>query len=149
MTRLPLIKQCIHKITLARFARNLAISFTAGIPIKDSLKLAATTSNNIEFISMIAKLRSRISAGFLLHHAMVALPYFPALMVQMIKIGEESGMLDHMLDKIADFFEDDINHFLSRISQLIEPLIMLILGAVIGGMIIGMYLPIFKLGSTI
>lgn len=149
IAQLPLIKPCLHKITLARFARNLAITFAAGIPITDALKLAANTNNNIEFTRIIAELRSKISSGLQLHHAMLASNFFPVLMIQMVKIGEESGMFELMLDKIADFFESDIEQLIGRLNHLLEPLIMLVLGVLIGGLVIGMYLPIFKLGSAL
>src|SRR3990167_7380241 len=69
-------------------------------------------------------------------------------MIQMIKIGEETGKLDDMLDKTADFIESDIDQMTAQLSKMIEPLIMLFLGVLIGGIVIGMYLPIFKLGTT-
>lgn len=146
---LPLIKSIQQKILLARFARSLSMMFSAGLPINAILKLLMTTSSQTEFIQLIAILRSRVHAGLQLHQAMQTLSYFPPLMMQMIKIGEESGMLEQMLDKVADFFEADIDQFIAYFNQLLEPLIMLVLGVLIGGIVIAMYLPIFKLGSVI
>lgn len=147
--QLPLINSSIRKILLARFARHLAISFSAGIPINDALKLCIDSSVNMEFSNNITQLTNQVSAGFQLHQAMESLNYFPTLMIQMIKIGEESGMLDSMLKKIAESIETEIDQLIAQLSQLLEPLIMLILGVLIGGLIIGMYLPIFKLGNTL
>lgn len=146
--KIPFLKNCLRKIILANFARNLALTFAAGMPITEALKLAGSASDHIEFANIVAKLHGKISAGLQLHHGMAAFPYFPALMVQMIKIGEESGMLEHMLTKIADFLESDIDNLINHFSKLLEPLIMVVLGVLIGGLIIGMYLPIFKLGSA-
>jgi type IV pilus assembly protein PilC len=147
--KLPLIKECLRKILLARFARQLAIAFAAGIPITEALTLAGNAHDNSEFTQTIVQLRNHINAGLPLHHAMEGLAYFPAFMTQMIKIGEESGMLEPMLSKTADFFESDIDQLVSRFHQLLEPLIMIVLGVLIGGLIIGMYLPIFKLGNIL
>ncbi len=149
ITQLPFIKSCRHKIICARFARNLSITFAAGIAITTAMKLAARVSVDEDFRIIVANVRNNISAGLQLHQAMRASHYFPLLMVQMIKIGEESGMLEAMLNKIADFFEDDIERNIATLNQLLEPLIMLVLGVLIGGLVIGMYLPIFKLGSTL
>ncbi len=146
--QLPFIRPYLKKIILARFARNLSITFSAGLALNEALKLSAHAPYQAEFTHNIAKLHNKISAGISLHHAMASLPYFPILMIQMIKIGEESGMLESMLDKIADFIEAEIDQLLHRFSQLLEPLIMLILGALIGGLVIGLYLPLFKLGSA-
>jgi type IV pilus assembly protein PilC len=148
-TKCPLIHSCLHKIILARFARNLAITFAAGIPITEALKLTANACGNLTFAGVVTQLRSKISAGLQLNRAMEAFPDFPILMIQMVKVGEESGMLEQMLDKMADFLESEIDQFISHLSQLLEPLIMIVLGVLIGGLVIGMYLPIFNLGSTI
>jgi type IV pilus assembly protein PilC len=148
--RFPPIRQCLHKIFLARFARNLAMTFAAGMPINEALKLAADASESAEGSTVWAeKLRRHINSGLPLHHAMETLRYFPELMIQMTKIGEESGMLVNMLHKAADFLEADINQLINHLNQLLEPLIMLGLGVLIGGLVIGMYLPIFKLGNAL
>lgn len=149
INKFPLINRYHHKVILARFARNLAITFTAGIPITEALKLTADACNNTEFINIIARLRTKIISGLQLHHAMASSPFFPSLMIQMVKIGEESGMLEQMLDNVAGFFEADIDQLIERLNQLLEPLIMMVLGVLIGGLVIGMYLPIFKLGSVL
>ncbi|MHB1221938.1 MAG: type II secretion system F family protein, partial [Gammaproteobacteria bacterium] len=84
-----------------------------------------------------------------LHRGMAELHFFPPMLLQMTKIGEESGQLDRMLHKSADFLEAEIEQWITRFNQLLEPLIMLVLGVLIGGLVIGMYLPIFNLGSTL
>ncbi|EKD73627.1 MAG: hypothetical protein ACD_45C00243G0001, partial [uncultured bacterium] len=86
--------------------------------------------------------------GSSLHQAMLKQTSFPALIIQMIKIGEESGMLDEMLDKSTDFLEADIHHQLTTLHLILEPLIMVVLGVLIGGLVIGMYLPLFQLGNA-
>lgn len=93
-------------------------------------------------------LQRDILAGVQLHTAMQSNPLFPTLTIQMIKVGEESGMLEHMLEKIAELYEADIDYIVANLSQLLEPLIMVILGVLIGGLVIAMYLPIFKLGTV-
>jgi len=149
LLRFPPLRLGLQKIVLARFARNLAITFAAGIPINKALKLAANASGSTELHELVQKLRRHLNSGLSLHLAMESLQEFPDLMIQMIKIGEESGMLAEMLNKTADFFEADIDQFINHFSQLLEPLIMLVLGVLIGGLVIGMYLPIFKLGTAL
>jgi type IV pilus assembly protein PilC len=148
-THLPLVRHHTRKIILTRFMRNLAVTYHAGIAVTDAIKLSASTHANSEFMLVTTSLREKISSGFQLHQAMAALSFFPVLMVQMIKIGEESGRLAQVLDKTADFFEADIDQLLNRATQLLEPLIILVLGGVIGVIMAGMYLPIFKLGNAL
>lgn len=145
----PLIHLFLLKITFAKFARNLAMTFSAGMPIPESLSLLIHADQPQEFIQATLQLRHHITSGLQLHQAMSALPLFPDLMIQMVKIGEESGTLEHLLNKIAGFFETDIENIINQLNQLLEPLIMLVLGVLIGGLVIGMYLPIFKLGNTL
>lgn len=149
LTKLPLLHQFLQKMLLAKFARNLAMMFAAGIPILHALKLVTHSESNSAFNQAILQLRHQLSSGLQLHAAMQTLPYFPNLMIQMVKMGEESGSLDLLLQKVAGFFESDIDHLINQFSHLLEPLIMLVQGVLIGGLIIGMYLPIFKLGSII
>lgn len=149
LPRFPIIKNGMTKIFQARFLRNLSITLAAGIPITDALKLSSGTINNREFSQTILTLRNKIIAGNQLHQAMLNAAYFSSLVIQMIKIGEESGKLESMLTKIAGFLEEEIDQWINRLGELAEPLIMLILGVLIGGLVIGMYLPIFKLGTAI
>jgi type IV pilus assembly protein PilC len=74
---------------------------------------------------------------------------FPAMVTQMVAIGEESGALDQMLSKVAEFHEEEVDAAVASLSSLMEPIIMVILGVVIGGLVIAMYLPIFQLGSVV
>lgn len=144
----PVLKHCLHKIGLANFARNLALTLTAGIPLTGALQIAAQAENESEFTHDIAKLLHKVSTGLQLHQAMAYFPSFPPLMIQMIKIGEEAGKLPQMLTKTAEFLQSDIDNLISHFSKLLEPLIMVVLGVLIGGLVIGMYLPLFKLGSA-
>lgn len=145
----PYSKSIYHKIILARFSRQLALTFSAGMSIVDALKLTAESALDLQFSLSILVLRRNMMAGFSLHRAMEPLPYFSQLMLQMVKIGEESGKLDQMLNKIADFFEADIERLMQNLSHLLEPLLMLLLGVLIGGLVIGIYLPIFELGNAL
>ena len=74
---------------------------------------------------------------------------FPAMVVQMISVGETTGALDQMLNKIADFYDDEVDAAVNAITSLIEPLLMVFLGGILGTMIVGMYLPIFQLGEVV
>ncbi|HEX6828818.1 MAG TPA: type II secretion system F family protein, partial [Burkholderiales bacterium] len=74
---------------------------------------------------------------------------FPAMVLQMVAIGEESGSLDSMLSKVADFFEQEVDDAVEALSSLMEPMIMVVLGTLIGGLVVAMYLPIFKMGQVV
>ena len=150
LLRLPFFSTLLQKILVARFTRYLAITLASGMPVTEGLKLAANASGKHFFEKCIAQLEADLASGIALHTTMQsASAIFPTLMVQMIKTGEESGMLQAMLEKTAEFYEADTDQALHQLGQLLEPLIMVVLGVVIGGLIISMYLPIFKLGAAI
>ena len=149
MLHFPWLNSIVKKIILARFARNLATIFAAGIPITEALNMISCITGNVYYQKAIQKAHFAISTGKQLHVALRYHTLFPAMMQQMIQIGEETGTLEKMLTKIADFYESDIDHLTTHLSKLLEPLIMVILGVLIGGLVIAMYLPIFKLGTVI
>lgn len=147
LAHLPITKTVLHQKSLTSFTRSLALSFAAGITLPDAIGLCLSSASPLT--PTLYQLQTSILAGLPLHKSMQPLASFPAYMIQMIKVGEESGKLDTMLLHIADKMEADLAHYLNQLSQLLEPLIMLTLGVVIGGLVIGMYLPIFKLGSAL
>lgn len=146
---LPLIKSAVRMNLLARFAKNLNITLCGGIPIIDALSLASRACDNSEFSQVTARVRMRLMTGMQLHQAMQLQRFFPNLMIQMIKVGEESGTLEQALEKFAYFYETQIDQLLNLLDKILEPLIILILGVLIGGIMIGIYLPIFQLGAAI
>ena len=149
LLKFPLLGTLLQKYLLAKFAYSLATLFSAGIPVTEALKMMSQLSHNYRYQSSINKLQSQITTGQQLHIAMQTNHFFPSLMTQMVKVGEESGTLNYMLTKVAEFYENDLNHLSHHFSQLLEPLIIIILGVLIGGLVIALYLPIFKLGTVI
>jgi len=149
MLRLPIIGDILYKSAVARFARTLATMFAAGVPLVDALDSVAGAAGNIVFYKAIMKIKDGVSTGQQLQLCMSQSGIFPAMAVQMIAIGEESGSLDAMASKVADFYESEVDALVDALSSLLEPMIMAILGVLVGGLVVAMYLPIFKMGSVV
>lgn len=147
--RLPIVKNELKHVQLARFSNHVAIMLSAGITLMDALSILIKAGDDFLLTPILFQLSTKLNAGLSLHDAMLAVNYFPDLMIQLIKVGESSGKLDLMFQKIALILEDEMDRSLYFYTQLLEPLIMAILGVLIGGLVIGMYLPIFKIGSTL
>jgi type IV pilus assembly protein PilC len=147
--RIPVIGDILHKAAIARFARTLATTFAAGVPLVNALESAAGASGNVIYRTAILQVRNGVSTGQSLQNATRMTGVFPNMAVQMIAIGEESGALDEMLDKVATFYEDEVDNAVDSLTSLMEPMIMAFLGIVVGGLVVAMYLPIFKLGSVV
>ncbi|MDO9617875.1 MAG: type II secretion system F family protein [Pseudomonas sp.] len=149
LLKLPVIGDILYKSAVARYARTLSTTFSAGVPLVEALDSVSGATGNIVFKNAVNKIKLDVSSGVQLNFAMRSTNVFPSLAVQMTAIGEESGALDAMLDKVATFYEDAVDDMVDNMATLIEPMIMAVLGVLVGGLIIAMYLPIFQLGSVV
>lgn len=147
--KLPIVGDILYKSAIARFARTLATTFSAGVPLVEALDSVAGATGNIVFINAVNKIKQDVSSGTQLNFSMRTTGVFPSMAIQMTAIGEESGALDAMLDKVASFYEEEVDNMVDGLTSLMEPMIMAVLGVLVGGLIIAMYLPIFQLGSVV
>ncbi len=147
--KLPVFGDVIRKSTIARWTRTLATMFAAGVPLVEALDSVGGASGNYVYLVATKQIQNEVSTGTSLTVAMQNANVFPAMVIQMASIGEETGALDAMLGKIADFYEAEVDDAVEALSSLMEPMIMVVLGTLIGGMVVAMYLPIFKLGGAV
>ncbi|MFK7955780.1 MAG: type II secretion system F family protein [Lysobacterales bacterium] len=147
--KLPVIGSIMHNSAIARFARTLATTFAAGVPLVDALETVSGATGNSVYGNAVKRIKDDVSVGHQLQLAMRQVDLFPHMVIQMTAIGEESGALDQMLSKVADFYEAEVSNAVDALSSLLEPLIMVIIGGLVGSLVVGMYLPIFKLAATV
>jgi len=149
LLKAPIVGDIVYQAAVARYARTLATTFAAGVPLVDALDSVAGASGNVVFYNAVMKIKEDVSAGSQLNFSMRATKVFPSLATQMTGIGEESGNLDGMLEKVADYYEAEVDNKVDNLTTLLEPLIMSVLGILVGGLIVAMYLPIFQLGNVV
>ena len=149
MLKIPVVGQILHNASIARFARTLAVTFKAGVPLVEALDIVSGATGNTVYEQAVKRIRDDVSVGYQMNMAMKQVNLFPHMVVQMVAIGEEAGALDAMLFKVAEFYEEEVNNAVDALSSLLEPMIMIIIGIVVGSMVVGMYLPIFKLAAAI
>lgn len=147
--KIPIVGPILHKAAMARFARTLATTFAAGVPLIDGLESAAGASGNAVYRNAVIKVRSEVMAGMQMNVAMRTTGLFPDMLIQMVMIGEESGSLDNMLNKVANIYEMQVDDAVDGLSSLIEPIMMVVIGSLVGGLIVAMYLPIFQMGKIV
>jgi type IV pilus assembly protein PilC len=147
--KLPVIGKIMHEAALARFARTLAVTFAAGVPLVEALDTVAGATGNTVYEQAVLRIRDDVSVGYQVNLAMKQTNLFPHMVVQMTAIGEEAGALDTMLYKVAEFYEMEVNNAVDALASLLEPIIVVMLGVIVGSMVVAMYLPIFKLAATI
>ncbi len=149
LLKIPVLGMILDKSAVARFARTLSTTFAAGVPLVDALDSVAGAAGNVVYREAAHKIKEDVSTGQQLQLSMRSAGVFPAMAIQMVSIGEESGALDEMLDKVANYYEDEVDNMVDGLTSLMEPLIMSVLGVLVGGLIIAMYLPIFQMGSVV
>src|SRR5262245_8774837 len=143
--KLPVMGVLMRKIAVARFCRTLGTLLTSGVPILDGLEITARTSGNSIIEDAIMATRKSIEEGKTIAQPLEETAVFPAMVIQMISVGEQTGALDAMLSKIADFYEDEVDEAVENLMALLEPVMILFLGVMIGGIVISMYMPMFSL----
>lgn len=148
LLRLPIFGDIVHDAVIARFARTLATTFNAGVPLVEALESTAGAAGNAVYAGAILQIRDDVTTGSSLYQSIKSTGLFPNMLLQMVSIGEESGQLDEMLDKVAEHYEEAVDNAVDNLSSLMEPMIMSILGILVGGLMVAMYLPIFMLGSV-
>ncbi|MEE2604325.1 MAG: type II secretion system F family protein [Pseudomonadota bacterium] len=149
LLKLPIVGDITFKATVARYARTLATTFSAGVPLIEALEACAGATGNVVYRKAVYQIKEDVTTGQQLQFAMRSTGVFPAMALQMTAIGEESGALDAMLEKVAVYYEDEVDNAVDGLTSMMEPLIMSVLGVLIGGLIIAMYLPIFQLGQVV
>jgi type IV pilus assembly protein PilC len=147
--KFPIVGGIINLSAIARFSRTLSTMFAAGVPLVEAMDSVAGATGNIVYEDATMRMQEDTSRGVQLNVAMQTTQIFPNMVVQMTRIGEESGRLEEMLGKVADYYEEQVDNLVDTLSKQIEPLIMAVLGVLVGGLVIAMYLPIFKLGSVV
>lgn len=148
LLKFPIFGPLIQKAAVARYARTLATTFAAGVPLVDALDSAAGASGNSVYRKAIMKIKEDVTSGLQINMAMISTGVFPNMVNQMVAIGEESGAVDTMLAKVADIYEQEVDDAVDGLSSLIEPFVIVFIGGVVGTVIVAMYLPIFKLGDA-
>lgn len=147
--RLPLFGNVIRKAINARFTRVMATLLESGVPILKSFEIVADAVGNVVVGEAILGVKREVEAGETISKPLEKSGVFPAMVVNMIDVGEESGNLVEMLNKVADFNERELEQAIRDMLAMFEPVVILILGVVVGTLVVAMYLPIFGLADAI
>lgn len=146
--RLPLFGPIIQKKEVARFARTLGALLHNGVPILSALDIVREVASNVLVKDEVVVINENVTQGAGVARALKGSKIFPATVVNMINVGEETGRLDAVLIKVADSYEIEVDRAVKTLTAMIEPLIILAMGLVVGFIVIAMLLPIFTLDPT-
>jgi type IV pilus assembly protein PilC len=148
--RIPMgIGQIIRKLAVARFSRTLGTLISSGVPILQAIEITGQAAGNAVIENAMMEVQQSVKEGQSITKPLENVSVFPAMVTQMISVGEETGSLDAMLNKIADFYEDEVNASIKSLTSILEPILMLGVGAIVGLVVISMYLPIFNMMNIV
>ena len=142
--KLPLFGDLIQKSAIARFSRTFGSLTRSGVPILTCLEIVRDTSGNQVIANAIDAAREEVQQGGMISVALLTENVFPAMAIQMMSIGEETGQLDAMLMKVADFYEDEVEQAVKSLTSILEPVMIVVVGGMVGIILLAMYLPMFK-----
>jgi type IV pilus assembly protein PilC len=142
--KVPLFGDLIQKSAVARFSRTFGSLTRSGVPIITCLEIVRDTSGNQVIANAIDDARKEVQEGGMISTALDKSKVFPAMAIQMMMIGEETGEVDGMLMKVADFYEDEVEQAVKSLTSVLEPLMIVVLGGMVGTILLAMYLPMFK-----
>ena len=113
------------------------------------LDIVADTSGNEAISRIVIQAKDSVKEGNPLAQPFAESKLFPAMLSQMIAVGEETGALDTMLSKVADFYDEEVSSAVESLTSTLEPVMMGLLGAVVGTMVVGLYLPMFQMVTVV
>ena len=146
----PYIGTLYRKIYLARIADNLTTMLTAGITVVRAVEVAATVVGNDFYENLLMESTKDVRTGIPLSAALSKYPEFiPSIMIQMIKVGEETGELPNILDTLAKFYRREVDNAIDTLIGLIEPAMIILLGISVGTLMISILLPMYDIAATL
>ena len=142
---MPLFGPLISRTAISRFARTLGTLMSSGVPVLNALIIVRDTAGNEVVSSAIQKVHDAVKEGDGIAVPLGATGIFPAMVISMVEVGEETGKLPEMLDKIANTYDEEVDNAVGALTSMIEPLMIVGLAVVVGTIVIALFLPLTKI----
>lgn len=150
LLRTPIFSPLIIKTNSARFSRTLSSLMGGGVSIVRSLEITSGVLGNFYFKEALIKASEQVGKGKKISDSLEEYKHiYPIMVLQMIKVGEETGETSSILAKLADFYEEEVTNSTKSLASIIEPVLMLVIGAAIGFFAVSMIQPMYSILDTI
>ncbi|MFH1790268.1 MAG: type II secretion system F family protein [bacterium] len=147
---LPVIKKISHNSNIARFCRTLGMLLQSGINIDEALEITQRTMANYYYRSSMAKVVKGVGTGSKLSQNLSRFKHlYPIMVINMVKVGEESGNLEETLLYLADFHEVEVDTATKSLATIIEPVLLLFIGLIVGFLALSIITPIYNITGNI
>lgn len=149
LLRIPVLNEVITKVAIARFSRTFSSLMSSGVSVIEAIEITAGSIGNKVLENELLAAANDVKAGKQLSEPILNSPHYPAIVGQMLAIGEETGETDTILIKIADFYEEEVDATIESLSSILEPMMIVILGAMVGLVAASVMGPLGSLSSSI
>lgn len=149
ITPVPVVKNLIKQIDMARFCRIFSALLRSGVPVTQALEISLGSMSFGKFSNTSDKIIDGVSKGKNMAEAFKGVKAFPSLLIQMLSAGEKSGTLDETLHDLGEFYAEEVENGVKKLTQLLEPVLMLMVGVGVGIMILSVITPIYSVVSNI
>jgi type IV pilus assembly protein PilC len=144
---MPVLGPVFRKLAIARFTRTLGTLITSGVPILQALAIIKDATGNVVVGQLVGRVRDNVEQGESIVGPLRESNIFPAMVVGMVDVGEQTGALPEMLNKIADNYDEEVDNSVTAMTSLLEPIMIVFLGVVVGSIVIAMFLPIISVAT--
>jgi len=136
-------------LAFSRFGRSMAVVIRSGVPLLEGLTAVADALGNRVVGAAVQAARERMRVGMSMAEALARSPLIPAMVVQMVRVGEESGAMEEVLNKVADYYEREVDNTVKRFASVVEPVLISAVGGVVLVVALAVLLPIWSLIGNI
>jgi type IV pilus assembly protein PilC len=149
LLKAPIIGPILVKVNVARFSRTFGSLMASGISVLDAINSTKTALGNSVYQDELAIVAQKVKNGRPMSEQIRESKNFPAIVGQMLSVGEETGQMDTILLKLADFYEKEVDTVVSGITSIIEPILIMVLGGMVGFIVISVFGPISSIGNSV
>ncbi|MFA4987303.1 MAG: type II secretion system F family protein, partial [Candidatus Brocadiia bacterium] len=142
---LPIFGGIAEKSNVARLARTLGTLIASGVPILEALDIIKAATANRVYAKVVLQIHENIRQGGAVAEPLANSGAFDDMVVNMVRVGEETGELDKMLLKIAESYDEEVDNLVQGFISLLEPLIIVVMGIAVGTIVIALFLPLITL----
>lgn len=146
----PIIGPIMQKVNLARFSRNLSSLISSGVPFVEALQIMGDNTPHPSYAAVFQQSIDHVKQGKVLSSYLAEYKrLFPSLVVNIMKVGEETGELDAVLKEVALFYESEVDQTMKNLTSVMEPILMVVIGLIVGALAISVISPIYGLVNVI
>jgi len=147
--KLPVFGKLLQYIAIIRFTRSLRTLLKGGVEIIEAMTITSAIVDNVIYRDIILDAVKSVEDGGSMSEVFAKSKFFPAIVTQMLKTGEETGKIDMVLEKISQFFGREVDNLIANLMALLEPFIMVVLGVGVGILIAAVIMPMYQSSGDI